>query len=181
MDIKKIGKIGYYGFFGALGALAVVMLVSVFPIPGNYQFMVVQSGSMEPTIKIGSVVLVKPASAYQIGDIITFKGGFRNARGENLPVTHRIVEMRVDSGVPLYTMKGDANDSVDTREIGKGQIIGKVLFDIPYVGYAVEAARTPYGFLSLIIIPAALIGYDQVARIWKEVKRMKQEKNGVHA
>lgn len=168
-----------YGIIGALVAFAALaLIVSALPIPGNYQFLVVRSGSMEPTIKQGAVVVVKPSEAYQIGDIITFRGTFRTPKGEIIPVSHRVAEIRVDQGEPFYTTKGDANDAADTREVRHREVIGKVRLTIPYIGYGIETARTTYGFLALVIIPALIIIFDQGKRAWREWKRIRQERAG---
>ena len=170
--MNKILKIGYYIFFGALFAVALVVVVSAFPIQGNIQIKVVQSGSMEPFIKTGSVVLIKPASSYKIGDVITFEGNFKDAKGKKIPISHRIVEMKVEGSQPIYITKGDANEERDSKEVLQNQVIGKVYLIIPYLGYAIETARTTYGFLALIIIPAAIIIYDQSVKVFKELKRI---------
>jgi len=169
--MKKIEKIVYYGFLGALGLVTILVVFSALPITGNYKFMVVRSGSMEPSVKMGSIVLVKPSANYSVDDIISFNAGFRGPDGKDVPVTHRVIEMRVDQGDPIYVTKGDANEDPDTRELNHRNVIGKVLISVPYIGYAVEAARTPYGFLILILIPASIIAYSQVIKIWKEVKK----------
>lgn len=173
--IKKLGKIGYYIFFGALIFVALIVFASAFPIKGNIQIKVVQSGSMEPAIKTGSVALIKSTSSYKIGDIITFEGNFKNAKGQKVPTTHRIVEMRVERGNPIYITKGDANEEQDTKEVPQSQITGKVYITIPYLGYAIETARTTYGFLALIIVPSAIIVWDQLAKILREMKKIKSE------
>ena len=164
-------KIIYYVFFAAIVAIGLLLILSVLPIPGNYQVMVVRSGSMEPVIKGGAVVIVRPVETYKINDVITFR-----QRGKaRIPINHRIIDIRVEEGNPIYITKGDANDAPDAREIRERDILGRVLFDIPYVGYAVAAAQKPIGFMVLIIIPAALIMYDQGIRIWKEIKRKKDK------
>jgi signal peptidase len=150
--------------------VAILLIVSAFPIPGNYKVMVVKSGSMEPTIKTGSIVVVKPASDYKIGDIITF-GPYSKTKA---PTTHRIYEMKVEGGEPIYITKGDANNAPDTREIKKIDIVGKVLFSVPFVGYAVDFAKKPLGFALIIIIPAAIIIYDEIRKIFGEIKKKKQ-------
>ena len=170
--VNKILKYGYYIFFGALIFVALVVVASAFPIQGNIQIKVVQSGSMEPAIKTGSVVIIKPASSYKIGDIITFEGNFKDAKGKKIPVSHRIVEMKVEGSQPIYITKGDANEERDSKEVLQNQVIGKVYLIIPYLGYAIETARTTYGFLALIIIPAAIIIYDQSVKVFKELKRI---------
>jgi signal peptidase len=149
-----------------------LLVVSIFPITGNYKFLTVLSGSMEPTIKTGSVVLVQPQKDYKIGDIITFGPTSKTKP----PTTHRIYEIKVQAGVPIYLTKGDANNAPDVREIKKTDIIGRVLFDAPYVGYAVSATQNPYGFLLIIIVPAIVIIYDEAQKIWAEVKKKKVAK-----
>ncbi|MCK4781337.1 signal peptidase I [Candidatus Parcubacteria bacterium] len=169
----KIFKIIYYIFIGLIALVAVLLIVSTFEIPGNFKAMTVLSGSMEPAIKMGSVVVVKPAGDYKINDVITF-GEMTKTK---TPTTHRIVDMRVTEGVPSYITKGDANNAPDTREVLKKEIIGKVLFSVPYAGYAVDAARKPIGFALLIIIPALLIIFDEVRKIYAEIKKKKQITN----
>ena len=172
--------------------VAILLIVSVLPInrlPGgqawNYKVMTVVSGSMEPDIKMGSVVVVKPvpstgstgspqagsgqASDYKIGDVITF-GPYSKTKA---PTTHRIYEIKVVDGQPVYITKGDANNSPDAREIKKGDILGKVLFSVPYVGYAVEFAKQPLGFALIIIVPAAVIIVDEIKKIIQEIHPVK--------
>lgn len=174
--IKIIGKIGYYLILGALILIALVVMVSAFPIKGNIQIKVVESGSMVPALPTGSVVLIKPMSAYALGDIITFEGTLRDAKGQKVPVTHRLVDMRKEGGEDVYITKGDANKEPDTQKVLASQIIGKVLFSTPYVGYVVQAARTPYGFFAVVFIPAAIIIYSQLEIIWKEIKKMRSRR-----
>ena len=162
----KIFKIIYYIFLAFIGVIALLLIVSVFPITGNYKLMIVQSGSMAPAIKMGSVVVVKPADDYKIGDVITFQPG-RN----NEPITHRIYDIRVVNGEPRYITKGDANNAPDQREISKREILGKVLFSVPYIGFAVDFAKKPLGFMLIIIVPAALIIFDEAKKIYAEVKK----------
>ena len=133
--------------------------------------MIVQSGSMTPAIKMGSVVVAKPAENYQIGDVITF-GPYTRTQA---PTTHRIYDIKVTDGNPVYITKGDANNAPDQREITKRDIVGKVLFSIPYLGYAVDFAKKPLGFALIIIVPAALIIFDEIKNIYNEIKKKKTE------
>jgi signal peptidase len=149
--------------------VAILLIFSAFPIPGNYKVLVVQSGSMEPKIKTGSMVVVKPAQDFKIGDVITF-GPYSKTKA---PTTHRIYDMKVVGGEAVYITKGDANNAPDTREIKKADIVGKVLFSVPYLGYAVDFAKKPIGFALLIIVPAALIIVDEIKKIYAEIKKKK--------
>lgn len=131
--------------------------------------MTVLSGSMEPEIKTGSIVIVKPASEYKIGDVITF-----NESKGKAPITHRIYDIKIVDSEPLYITKGDANDTPDQIEIKKKDIVGKVLISVPFVGYAIDFARKPMGFALIIIIPAAVIIFDEIMKIYAEIKKKKK-------
>ena len=162
-------KIIYYIFLAFIVVVAILLIVSTFPIAGNYKVMVVQSGSMQPAIKMGSIVVVKPVDDYKIGDVITF-GPYSKTKA---PTTHRIYDIKVVDGQPVYITKGDVNNAPDTREIQKKDILGKVIFDIPYLGYAVNFAKKPLGFGLIIIVPAAVIVIDEVKKIIHEIKEKK--------
>lgn len=164
---NKVFKTIYYIFIAAIAAVALLLIASALPIPGGIKVFIVQSGSMKPAIKTGSVAVVKSVSEYKVGDIITF-GPYSKTKA---PTTHRLVEIKDGN----YITKGDANNAPDTRVIAKRDIIGKVLLDVPYLGYAVAAAKTPAGFTAIIIIPAAIIIYDEVRKIWGEVKKLRKK------
>ena len=171
--MKKIFKILYGVFFAAVIVIAVGVIVPLLPIPGNYQLLTILSGSMEPKIHTGSIVAVKPSDNYKIGDVITF-GGNGNTK---TPTTHRVHDIRVEKGKPIYITKGDANNAPDSKEVLPEEISGKVLFSVPLMGYAISAAKKPLGFMLIIIIPAVIIIGDEIKRIGKEVKKMKKKKS----
>jgi len=170
--MKKLSKIIYFFFLVIIGAIAVLLIVSAFPITGNIKFMIVQSGSMEPSISGGSVVMVKPVEDYKIGDVITF-GPYSKTKP---PTTHRIYDIKVVDGQSVYITKGDANNTPDLREIAKRDVLGKVLASVPYLGYAVNFAKKPMGFALIIIVPAAIIVSDEIRNIWKEILKLKNKK-----
>jgi signal peptidase len=149
--------------------IALLLIISIFPITGNIKFMVVQSGSMEPAIKMGSVVMVRPVNDYKIGDIITF-GEITKIKS---PTTHRIDDMKVIEGEVYYITKGDANNASDQKGVSKKEIIGKVLIAVPYLGFAIDFAKKPIGFALIIIVPALLVIFDEVKNIIKEIKKKK--------
>ena len=170
--INKTGKIVYYVFLGFISLAALLLVISVFPITGNIKFLVVQSGSMEPTIKTGSVVLVKPLSDYKVGDIITF-----GPITETLPsTTHRIFSIEKQDGRIVYITKVDANNGPDLKPTEKKDIIGKVFVAIPYFGYVVNFSRTPLGFLVIILAPAAIIIFDEIKNIKNEMTNISKNK-----
>ena len=163
----KIFKIIYSIFVAFIVMVALLLIFSILPITGNYKIMTVISGSMQPAIKQGSVVMVKPVSDYKIGDVITF-GPYSKTKA---PTTHRIYDIKVEGGAPVYITKGDVNNAPDARELQKKDILGKVLFSVPYVGYAVDFAKKPMGFALIIIVPAAIIIFDEIKKIIGEIKK----------
>ena len=167
----KITKIIQKIFTVVVFAVVALIIVSILPIPGNYKLLIVQSGSMEPAIKTGSVVVVKPADSYKSGDIITFEDS-----GKDRTTTHRIMDMEVVSGQTYYVTQGDANNAEDSSKVSENKVIGKVLTSVPYAGYILAAAKEPIGFILLVIVPCAIIILEEIGKIWKEVKRGKEEK-----
>ncbi len=165
-----------YGLFvAALVGVAGLLLVSLLPVTGAFEIKIVKSGSMEPTIHTGSVVVMKPAKSYNVGDIIVF--GKDTAR--EIPTTHRVIDKKIVNGQTSFVTKGDANEEQDPREIGAGEVLGKVLFSVPYAGYILDFARQPLGFALLIGLPAALIIFDEAFNIVKEIKVMRRRKKGM--
>lgn len=116
-------------------------------IMGYSQF-IVTSGSMQPTFKVGDVVVVKSGADYEIGDVITF----RLNDSEEL-VTHRIV----GSNSGGFITRGDANNVVDDTLQTSDNIVGKVQMSIPEIGNLLMFLKTPFGVLVLIVVGFLLI------------------------
>ena len=114
---------------------------------------VVQSGSMEPDYRTGSVVYVKETdvSALEEGDVITFNlsGGLR--------ATHRIIEVTELDGQPAFRTKGDANEHPDNGLVVPSQIVGKVVFTIPGMGYLTAYLQQPPGRYIGICVAAVIL------------------------
>lgn len=120
-------------------AFAVVMLFGLKPA-------VVVSGSMEPTLPIGSLILTKATAASQIevGDIVTVP------RDDGTLVTHRVVDIdHPDDGPSALTLRGDANESNDAAPYPVTEA-GTHVLTIPVLGHIAMAVRTPIGLLAII-------------------------------
>jgi len=165
-------KIGYGIFVAAVVLLGLLLVTSLIPIPGNIEIKIVQSGSMEPAIKTGALVVIKPSDEYHVDDVIMFGEDTKT----KVPTTHRIVADEVRSGVFYYTTKGDANEDPDPQQVKQSEVIGKVLFSIPYLGYVLDFAKKPMGFILLIGVPATLVVFDEVANILRETRKLKMKK-----
>lgn len=135
---------------------------------GGFKIYVVKSGSMEPAIKTGSVVIDKTMDEYEVGDVITFKNKDKPLE----TTTHRIFDEEMQGNIKIFTTKGDANNSSDSIKVSPDKIVGKVIFKIPYFGYAVAFVRTLPGFIILIVIPATIIIYEEINKIHHETKQI---------
>ena len=100
----------------------------------------VVTGSMEPTLNVGDLIIIKNYDNYIRNDIITYKI-------DDDFITHRITD--IDNSY-VYT-KGDANNSEDNK-ILHSQIIGKVVFVIDNGGIWREILLTPRVFITIIIM-----------------------------
>jgi len=156
--------------------IIVLTVLSLFGVPKDLQIYVVETGSMEPVIKTGSLAFVSPSRDYQVGDIITFKSKVTKDSTQNFLVTHRIQSIREDDGDLYYTTKGDANNAADPLETNGLSVVGKTKFTIPYIGYVIGFAKTKVGFLFLIVAPALAIVLSEVLTIYKEFRKKPKSK-----
>ena len=170
--MKVLSKIGYWIFVMAVVLLGLLLVTSLIPVPGNLEVKIVQSGSMEPAIKTGAMVVIRPSSEYRVGDVIMFGEDTKT----KVPTTHRIVADEVRGGVFYYTTKGDANEDPDSQQVTQNEVIGKVLFSIPYLGYVLDFAKKPLGFALLIGVPAAIVVFDEAGNIWREMRKIRVKK-----
>ncbi len=131
--------------------------VSIF---GFSAFRVV-TGSMEPTIKVGAVLLSKSTDIEEIkvDDIICFRSREFDHYGSI--VTHRVVSIkRGASGNVLLESRGDANFTSDRYDVEEGNLIGKVIWYSGGEGFfnkVLSFMSGKIGFLAVIVIPVLVI------------------------
>lgn len=171
--IKTIFSCFYWIVIFCLIFIAASTAFSALKIPGGLKLLVVQSGSMEPTIKTGSVILIKKQDTYSTGDVISFVGTDSDS------TTHRVTKTTIVKGKEIFNTKGDANQGEDREAVDVGNILGKTVFSLPYLGYVVAFTKTQKGFIFLIVVPATIIVFSEFLNIKKEVllwreKRKKQ-------
>lgn len=146
---KKILKILYTVIFSIFILIALFITITSLRLIEGYNFYVVMSGSMEPNIKTGSIVGTIEKEEYKVNDVITVMVD----NNPNNTYTHRIVEIKEDS----YVTKGDANKSNDADLASKDSVLGSVFVNIPLIGYIVNFAKQPTGFIVMVVIPAIII------------------------
>lgn len=171
---KIISRIAYWTLLMFVMSLALITAISVSGVIPGLKLLVVQSGSMEPTLQTGSVIASVPKSDYKKGDIISFVNP-EDALRKSL-VTHRIVDVENKNGKILYTTKGDANTRADFNKIEKSSVVGSTRINVPYIGRIITFAKSQVGFVTLIVIPATLIIYTELLSLKREVGKLLAER-----
>lgn len=112
-------------------------LISIF----NKSFLIVMTGSMEPSIKGKELIIIDKKEKYQIGDIVTYKDS------EEFIVTHRIIDI-TDK---YFIAKGDSNNICDDKQ-NIDNIYGKVIFHSKTLGIFILYILKPLVLLYLIYL-----------------------------
>jgi signal peptidase len=153
----------------ALAVTVVLFIALLVPTLLGYKRYVIVSGSMEPTIPVGSVVYdeIVPVSSLIVGDIITFVPPAEY--GMTDPVTHRIASITESaSGNLEFKTKGDANETIDPWAFTLDQPEqARVEHHLPYVGYFYIFLSQRWVQLFLIAIPALLLGAYLIVKLWR--------------
>ncbi|THE65581.1 signal peptidase I [Salinadaptatus halalkaliphilus] len=157
MNLRRITHI-----VGLVVLIALVAPFFVYAVPGaigaDHSF-VVLSGSMEPDISPGDVVIVEEADPALIeeGDVITY------ARSDaEIPVTHRVIDVREQGGEVAFQTQGDANPEPDTQLVPGENVLGSVAVTLPLIGYVIQFGGTTPGLLLLVGVPVGLLVLSEV-------------------
>ncbi len=169
--IEKLAQAGYYLMIILVLALGALLIGVQTQMIEGYELRIVQSGSMEPAIKTGALVLVRAEDRYAVGDVITYT----ESGPRSLPTTHRIIGDGLVDGEIVYTTQGDANSDPDPNPVALGDVNGRVVLAIPWLGYIIDFARQPLGFALVIGVPAVVILFDEAATIVGEVRKRRQK------
>lgn len=142
-------------------AVAVLAALVVVPRLAGATPYTVLSGSMEPTLSPGTLIVVKdvPPTELRAGDVITFQ-----IESDNPAVnTHRITQVVYDAqGTPRFQTQGDANNVPDRDLLVPEQIRGSLWYSVPYLGH-VNSALT--GDLRGVLVTVAVGGLGVYA-LW---------------
>ncbi len=157
----------------ALMLLITVVFTSGDNIPNvaGYSMFRVLTGSMEPEIKEGAVIVTKsvPYADIHIGDVISFFSEDPMLHGS--VNTHRVISIENEDGVTMFFTKGDANNVADNYPVKEEDYIGKVVYTNKWVGSVVALTSNPLVFVPLIAIPLL---YFMISNIMKTVRMAKQ-------
>lgn len=138
---KLLGAIGTLGIIG-------IMAVNAYPMLMGGKIYQIETGSMEPTIKTGSYVLIKPTEEIKTGQVIMF-----DQVGYPVPIVHRVVA--INAGGKTLTTRGDANGTEDAS-IDRSQVRGVVTDVFSQYGAYHRPYQIGAGILSLGLVGLSL-------------------------
>lgn len=171
--IKHINLVFSILLIIAAGFLAFVAIPSF-----GSKALIVRSGSMQPAINVGDLIVVQlqnnlasPVNGnfpkYKVGEIVAFK----SEKNPKVFTSHRIASSQFKEGKISYGTKGDANDAPDKNLVTEENIVGKKLIVIPYIGKLLAFAKSKTGFAAVVITPALLVIFFEIVSIFKEIRR----------
>lgn len=136
----------------AAGGLALAGLLLVVAMPlAHLTPRPVLSGSMEPTIPTGSLLVTKPVDVARLheGDVVTVRIG-------NDFLTHRIVDTTAPGEPSALVTRGDANNA-DDAPVQRDWVVGVPVVSVPYVGQLLVWSQSGPGMLGLLLTPLLLM------------------------
>ena len=176
--LKIILKIIEWLAFAGILILLFIVISPVLPFNNFAKSFIVVSGSMEPSIKTGSIAITRPIPPSQIkkGDIVAFT----SPDNPKNTILHRIDSVKSTDPL-IFLTKGDNNNAPDSWEVSSIAVIGSYVYSIPYLGNAASFIRQPLGFVLMIVVPALLFIFFQIFNINRaidyEVNKKIEEKN----
>lgn len=175
-NFNKVFKFLSDLFFTIILALLIVLLFYSFytkkfgtngksPLISAY---VIISPSMVPTVNVeDAVVAVRPSNKLKKNDVITFSSTDMRYTGKT--VTHRILSVKND-GALEYQTKGDNNTTPDDAYVPFGNVIGKVILVIPWLGYVRFFLSKPIGWILVVAIPCIFLIIYDIFKLSKSLK-----------
>ncbi|MEM2233425.1 MAG: signal peptidase I [Nitrososphaerota archaeon] len=127
--------------------IASAVLLTTQSLPGLMLLHVV-SGSMEPNVPIGSIVLLARGDKPSVGDVAAY---LLEVQGRRYVILHRVTGVTEDG---RYVFSADAGDPYGTDLVEPERVLGRMLIAIPYLGYVVPYAPVLVGLaLLLSLVP----------------------------
>lgn len=147
---------------------------------------VVLTGSMEPTIPVGSIIYTLKTPEYKSGDVVAFESGgvtvthringVKNEAGQNVSLLVSPLEGLKKNEPIFYQTKGDANKKEDSKLVPQKNVSGQVLTYLPFSGKLIFFLKTIPGFLLLIILPTLIFIGVELWNIKKEIVKQTEKK-----
>lgn len=147
------------GVSAGLFALVVLLALMVIVVPkvAGATPLTILTGSMEPTLPPGTLIVVKsePLTNIRMGDVMTYQ--IRPGRPD--VISHRVVGITMNSdGSRSFTTKGDNNSDADPT-VSADQVRGVLWYSLPWLGYVSTAGAAGHGSWLVPLGAFLLLGY----------------------
>jgi signal peptidase len=151
--------------WGSLGVATGLAAAVAGPMLLGAQPMMVRSGSMEPLIHTGDLVVVRAIApdSIEIGDVVTFA----DPKGSGRLITHRVRDLEIEGDRVTVATKGDAVTSSETWTVPRAGTIGKVEYRIWKAGYVVAWFKSPAALLAVGVAAALALTRWVLLGIWR--------------
>ena len=150
------------------------------PKIGGYAPLIVLTGSMEPDIMSGDLIIVKQIDGKDIkeDDVIAFFDPDGN--GTSI-LTHKVIEVFEEEGTLYFRTKGIANDAADRLPVSADKIVGVYVTRIGGAGNIAMFMQTTAGLIVCVIVPLILLIAWDIFRRKRYEKINKQDTDALLA
>ncbi|MCM3003100.1 signal peptidase I [Priestia koreensis] len=143
-------------------ALLTFLLFCFFYTAG-WRFNTVMTGSMEPTIDRGALVVTKPL---QISNGIVNKIILFDPKNYDGTILHRVKKEHIEKdGTLVFTTKGDANLVTDRVVVYPNEVKGVYVFHVPYLGYTAEFVQKHLVWISILLLVLLFVCVKKKSRL----------------
>jgi len=161
--VRRAGRLVLHAGLGL--SIVVLVAVAVGPRTGAYRTVSVLTGSMQPTMPAGSLVVVVPVDPAElaVGDVITFEA----PTVDRPVVTHRIVQLVEPGDHPVIRTQGDANNTPDewVARISDAPA-WRASMVVPHAGRAISFLRGPIPRVVAVFVAPLLMLLVMMWNIW---------------
>ena len=149
----------------AAGMIVALVLAVAVPVAFGGRSFSVLSGSMEPAISTGDLVMTEAIAPGEAagGDVVTFT----DPEDKSRLITHRVATVAQRADTYAFVTKGDANETVERWSVPANGRIGRVVYTLPKLGYALTAMKGRVLILLLITVPVLLLAGYALMSIWR--------------
>ncbi len=143
-----------------LSALLALALIGALAPALGWRADVVRSGSMSPAIGVGDLAVTSPVSSedLRVGDVVCYH------LADGSLVCHRTIA--IDASTATLLTKGDANEDADPYPVPFDDVVGRITFTVPLLGYVISFLQGPFGWATMVLLGLLTIfsGKDSPAR-----------------
>ncbi len=180
---KVLGKI--VGVLMVVGIVLEVILIAFIlvmrlsdetPSLFGYNIFVVSTGSMEPELGVGDVIVCRSYDGGELnkGDVVTYLGKEGEMRGKL--ITHKIVSVSGEGEDRVIVTQGVANPVADPA-IAPSDVKAVFVYRTVLIGPIYKVITNIWGFIFLIVLPILAVIASEIVNLVKEWKHSKEEQS----